>query len=84
MSAITNGNTPELKADEFVTVSFQVQRKRLPAFRSALGDIAGQIGTQLTRSMPFPKAQALTDAAIALGALRRATKEYGYSEWYEK
>jgi hypothetical protein len=86
VSVVTSNVVDRQKAeDELVPITFLVQRKRLPALRSAVDEISTIVGGRLEGNLPYPRAQALTDAAIALGALRKATKPLSnYSEWYER
>jgi hypothetical protein len=55
-----------------VTISFTVFLEHAPALRSAVDEISNDIGGRLTGSHSFAKEAALTDAAIALAALRKA------------
>lgn len=80
----TSTREQDEKGDEFVTITFSVQRKRIPAFRSALMDIGDKVSDLLTKNLPYPKHQALTHAIIAIAALRRETMAFGYDEWYDR
>jgi hypothetical protein len=55
-----------------VRVTFEVYAEFAPALRSAIEEISNDIGARLTGSHRFAKEQALTDAAVALAALRVA------------
>lgn len=52
--------------------TFSVEQDHAPALRSAIDEISNEIGGRLTSSFIHAKEGALTDAAIALGALRAA------------
>lgn len=56
-------------------VAFKVSSEHAPALKSAIEEISNIVGSRLEGSHAFAKEQALTDAAVALGALRRAITE---------
>lgn len=58
------------RGGRYITFSFQVHSDHAPALRSAIDEISNDIGGRLTGSHSFAKEEALTDAAVALGALR--------------
>jgi hypothetical protein len=53
-------------------ISFEVADIHAPALRSAIEEISNEVGGRLTGQHAFAKEQALTDAAIGLGTLRKA------------
>lgn len=55
-----------------IRITFEVYEEFAPALRSAVEEISNDIGARLTGSHRFAKEQALTDAAVSLGALRAA------------
>lgn len=55
-----------------ITIKFEVHEAHAPALRSAVEEISNEIGGRLEGMYTFPQEQALTNAAVALGALRRA------------
>lgn len=56
-------------------IAFSVSSEHAPALKSAIDEISNIVGTRLEAAHSFAKEQALTDAAVALGALRRAVAE---------
>jgi hypothetical protein len=57
---------------ELLTITFQVSRENAPALKSAIEEITNEVGGRLEAPHAFAREDALTRAAIALGALRRA------------
>jgi hypothetical protein len=55
-----------------VTISFEVPAHCLPSFRSAIEELSNLIGTRLESSRRFGEEDALTYAAVGVGALRGA------------
>lgn len=53
-------------------ITFEVADIHAPALRSAIEEISNEVGGRLTGQHAFAKEQALTDAAIGLGTLRKA------------
>lgn len=55
-----------------VRIVFDVHLEHAPALRSAIDEISQELGGRLEGPHSFNRESALTDAAIAIGALRRA------------
>lgn len=72
-----NGAVPPLDRQyhghaRMIRISFEVREEHAPALRSAVEEISNEIGGRLEGPHAFAKEEALTNAAIALGALRAA------------
>jgi hypothetical protein len=63
---------PTPKNDPEITIRFTIRSSKGPALRSAVDEISNIVGARLEGAHRFAKEHALTDAAIALGALRAA------------
>lgn len=59
------------RSNEKIHFSFAVYTDQAPALRSAIDEISNDLGGRLTGSHSFAKEEALTDAVIALGILRK-------------
>lgn len=61
--------------EEMVKVEFMVDEKALPALYSAFEEISNEVGGRLESKWRFTKQEALTQAAIGLGAVRKGLAE---------
>jgi hypothetical protein len=64
--------TPRREAPRTITITFDVSSEHAPALRSAVEELSYILGSRAEGSHSFAKEAAITEAVIAVGALRAA------------
>jgi hypothetical protein len=67
---MSTNNGVKLKTPRLVELRVPVRENHLAALKLVIEDLSDSVGGRLAKSQRLPKEQVLTEAAVALGALR--------------